>query len=83
VVSEKVAANEEIRATQLQLGLGDGRSLPFLCECDDVLCRSLVRLTAAEYAEARAVPSRRIVAEGHSHEGAVVARGAGYVIAEA
>ncbi len=83
MVSKKIAANEEIRETQVRLGLGDGRSLPFLCECDDVLCRSVVRLTAEVYAEARAVPSRQIVAEGHAFGGTIVSRGHGYMVAEA
>jgi hypothetical protein len=83
VVSEKVAANEEIRETQLRLGLGGAHLLPFLCECDDVRCRSLVRLSPHEYADARAVPSRQIVLEGHAYDGKIVARGSGYVVAEA
>ena len=48
-----------------------------------MLCRSLVRLRPEEYADARAVPSRRVVLEGHAYEGTIVARGSGYVIAEA
>jgi hypothetical protein len=83
VVSEKVAANEEIRATQIRLGLGGAESLPFLCECDDMGCRSLVRMSPEAYTGARAVPSRRIVAEGHSFEGAIVADGPGYAVVEA
>jgi hypothetical protein len=83
VVSEKVAANEEIRETQVRLGLGDGRSLPFLCECDDVSCRSLVRMTAQTYAETRAVPTRRIVADRHPCDGSIISRGPGYVVVEA
>jgi hypothetical protein len=83
VVSEKVAANEEIRATQVRLGLGGAHLLPFLCECEDVRCRSVVRLSPEEYADARSVPSRQIVLEGHAYEGTIVARGSGYVIAEA
>ena len=82
MVWEKVAANEEIREAQIRLGLGDGRSLPFLCECDDVLCRRVVRLTAEEYAETRAAQSRQIVSEGHSFVGTIVSRGPGYVVAE-
>ena len=83
MVSEKIAVNAEIRETQIRLGFRDGRSLPFLCECDDVLCRSVVRLTAEVYALARAAQSRRIVAEGHSYEGTIVSHGIGYVVAEA
>jgi hypothetical protein len=57
--------------------------LPFLCECEDVRCRSVVQLSPEEYADARSVPSRRIVSEGHAYAGTTVAHGSGYVIAEA
>jgi len=42
-----------------------------------------VLLTAEMYAEARAVPSRQIVAEGHAFDGTIVSRGHGYMVAEA
>ena len=83
VVSEKVAANEEIRETQLRLGLGGAvQPLPFLCECDDVRCRRLVRLPAEEYVSARAAPTRRIVADGHPHDGRIILSRRGYAIME-
>jgi hypothetical protein len=82
MVPEKVEANERIRATQRELGLGDGDRLPFLCECDDVGCRALIRLTSAEYAEARASSERYLVVEGHPYDGRIVQSGRGYVIAE-
>ena len=82
MVSEKVAVNEQIRETQVRLGLGGPQALPFLCECDDVRCRDLLRLTADEYAEARAGPSRRLVADGHSYSGRIIVSGSGYAIAE-
>jgi hypothetical protein len=83
VVSEKIAANEQIRETQVRLGFGGvAQPLPFLCECDDVRCRYLVRLKAEKYASARAAPTRRIVAEGHPYEGRIIVSGPGYVIAE-
>ena len=82
MVSEKVAANEEIRETQVRLGLGESRRLPFLCECADVECRDLLLLTPEEYAVARARPSRCIVAQGHPYEGRIIDRGPGYVITE-
>jgi hypothetical protein len=82
MLSEKVAANEEIRATQVELGVGDDGPLPFLCECDDVACRTVVRLTSAAYAEARASSGRCVVVEGHSYDGRVISAGEGYVVAE-
>ena len=83
MVSEKVAASEEIRETQIRHGLGGAQLLPFLCECEDVRCRSVVQLSPEEYADARSVPSRQIVLEGDAYEGTIVAHGSGYVIAEA
>jgi hypothetical protein len=82
VVPEKVAANGRIRATQIALGLGDEDLLPFLCECDDVRCRKVIRLSTADYAEARASSRRCVVVDGHPHLGRAVARGAGYLIVE-
>jgi hypothetical protein len=82
MVPEKVEANERIRATQRELGLGDGDRLPFLCECRDTACRALVRLTVAEYAEVRAAAERCLVVPGHPHTGRIVLSGPGYVIAE-
>jgi hypothetical protein len=80
VVPEKVYANEHIRRTQAELGLGDGDKLPFLCECDDVLCRTLVRLTVAEYGVARAAGDRCVVVDGHPYSGSVVFDGDGYAV---
>jgi hypothetical protein len=82
VLPEKVAANERIRETQADLGLGDGDRLPFLCECDDVRCRTLVRLTVAEYRGVRATAGRGVVIDGHPHNGRVVSSGPGYLVAE-
>jgi hypothetical protein len=82
VRQEKVAANERIRETQAELGLGDGDRLPFLCECEDVACRTLIRLTSAEYREVRAGPDRFVLVEGHPHEGRIVSGGEGYLVAE-
>jgi hypothetical protein len=77
----KVEANERIRATQVELGIDDGSSLPFLCECEDTACRAVIRLTATAYSEARAA-GRYIVAETHPGGGRVVASGEGYAVVE-
>ena len=82
VLAAKVEANDHIRKTQAGLGLGDDDRLPFLCECDDVTCRSLIRLTAAEYAEVRVSPNRFVVVEGHTYAGRAVMSGEGYVVVE-
>ena len=84
MVSLKVVANEQIRETQIRLGFADAtQPLPFLCECDDVRCRDLIRLRAEEYVSARAMPTRRIVAEGHADDGRIIVSGPGYAIIEA
>jgi hypothetical protein len=82
VVPQKVEANERIRRTQTELGLGAADRLPFLCECDDVLCRTLVRLTPVEYESARSSGDRCIVVRGHPYRGRVVLDGDGYAVIE-
>jgi hypothetical protein len=66
----------------MELGGGDGDRLPFVCECDDVSCRALIRLITAEYAEARAGADRCVVAASHPGTGRIVATGQGYVVME-
>jgi len=77
----KVEANERIRAAQEELGIDDGNRLPFLCECDDSACRTIVRVTAAEYVEARS-SGWYVVATGHPGARRVVAGGDGYAVVE-
>ena len=77
----KAAANEHIRAVQTQLEIDNGNVLPFLCECDDEACRTIIRLTAAAYSDARE-SGRFVVAEGHRSEGRVVDTGEGYAVVE-
>jgi hypothetical protein len=71
-------ANEEIRRVQLHLGL-DGR-MPFICECDDEACRTIVRLTAEEYEHVRAGGTLFVIASKHPTEGRIVERRDGYCI---
>jgi hypothetical protein len=82
VLQGKVEANEVLRAEQTRLGMPAAQPLPFLCECADVRCRAIIRLTADEYAEARATPTRCVCVEGHIYAGHVVAAGEGYVLTE-
>jgi hypothetical protein len=56
-------ANEELRAHADEWGM-DG-SLPAICECADVRCTAVVRLTPAEYEAVRAHPTRFINVPGH------------------
>jgi hypothetical protein len=57
-------ANEEIRGVREELEMVDGKT-PFLCECDDVHCRELVRLDLDEYEFIRSKPEWFMVARGH------------------
>ena len=77
----KVAANEEIRRAQIEIGVEADQPLPFLCECLDVGCRALVRLLPSTYAEVRA-EENCIVLGGHPFVGRVVREGDGYMIVE-
>jgi hypothetical protein len=56
-------ANERIEAATTGL---DGREpLPFVCECPETGCTTIVRLTAGEYATVRQDGARFCVAPGH------------------
>ena len=59
------AANE--RVNDFANGLDDieGTPLPFLCECPDVRCTAIVRLTKAEYEAIRRDPTRFATVPGH------------------
>ena len=77
----KVEANEHIRAKQAELGIDSGNRLPFLCECDDTRCRTIIRLPAADYDGARGA-GRYVVSHGHPATGRIVASGEGYAVVE-
>ena len=74
-------ANEEIRRTQVDLDLPD-RAVPFLCECDDEACRTVVRLTPDQYEHIRTNARHFLIADGHATDGRVVAEHKGYVVSE-
>jgi len=74
-------ANESVRAVQEDLGMPDGL-MPFLCECNDPQCRTIVRLTTVEYEEIRAEPTRFFLAPGHPSAGKVVAEHSNYTVAD-
>jgi hypothetical protein len=59
-------ANERLRQVVEELGVGaDGEPMPFLCECADPRCTTVVRLSVGEYEEVRASPVRFLNAHGH------------------
>jgi hypothetical protein len=76
-------ANERIRASAEAY---DAETVPFLCECADLSCRTVILLDLAEYEAIRASGRRFLNAPGHDepHEGAgrVVDRRPSYVVFE-
>jgi hypothetical protein len=67
------AANEEIHDKVVELGLTERRN-PYLCECEDERCTTIVLLMSAEYQAVRSSPRRFLLARGHqSPEDRVVA----------
>ena len=60
------AANEQIQETAHTLEAQE-QPAPYLCECDDTGCTTVVLLTAAEYEEVRGAPRRFVVAPGHEN----------------
>ena len=58
------AANERIAARRDELGLIDATT-PFLCECEDEACTTIVRLTVDEYRRVRARELTFLVVPGH------------------
>src|SRR5689334_717562 len=72
-------ANERIRAAERELDPPLER-VPYLCECDDVQCRELVRLTAPEYERIRADGATFAIIRGHSSDGEVVEEHEDYVV---
>jgi hypothetical protein len=81
VLPPKVEANERIHQTQAELGIGDSDRLPFLCECDDVRCHAIVRLTRREYQTVRSA-GRCLIAQGHAPAEKVAFEGNGYAVIE-
>jgi hypothetical protein len=76
-------ANERIARRAVVAGMD---KIPFLCECANERCTTILRLTIDEYEAVRAVGRRFFAAPGHeeSAEGyaTVVAQKDGYVVVE-
>jgi hypothetical protein len=79
------AANEQIRAKAAEYDEPMER-IPFLCECPDLECTTIVRLIPSEYEAVRANPKHFFTVAGHEQAekpvGSVVAREDGYVVVE-
>jgi hypothetical protein len=76
-------ANEKIRARADEAPL---ERVPFLCECPDPECVTILRLTLNEYEAVRAHPGHFFTAVGHEEAetpvGRVVSREGAYVVVE-
>ena len=59
------AANERIREFAASIDADDERLLPFLCECADLDCTTVVQLAAEEYEAVRQDPRRFVNAPEH------------------
>jgi uncharacterized protein YfaT (DUF1175 family) len=79
------AANEKIRAKAAEYDEPMDR-IPFLCECPDRDCTTIVRMNSSEYEAVRAHSNHFFTVTGHEKAeeplGEVVAREDGYVIVE-
>jgi hypothetical protein len=76
------AANEQIERSAKSLDLG-ALAVPFICECEDELCRHIVRLELSEYEAVRRDRLHFFVEPGHqSEEDRIVAERERYTIVE-
>ena len=60
-------ANERIQEKVVELGSPD-RTAPYLCECEEERCTTVVLLTAEEYEDVRSGSRQFVVAPGHQEE---------------
>ena len=58
-------SNEQLLAAAKELGFGPDELTPYLCECTDVACTTVVRLTKHDYEAVRTNSRRFINAPGH------------------
>jgi hypothetical protein len=76
-VAERVArndatfrdANEQISDVAESMQLKDDGLLPFICECADMSCTEIIRVTASEYEAVRQSPVLFMYARGHERNG--------------
>jgi hypothetical protein len=61
-------ANEKIAAEAVELVYPDQPS-PYLCECEDEACTTIVRLTMDEYENVRRGARQFLLARGHKDDG--------------
>ena len=73
-------ANEQIQEKVLELARPE--PAPYLCECEDPGCTTVVLLTATEYEDVRSGSRRFIVASGHEDAARVLDRRGGFTVVE-
>jgi hypothetical protein len=74
-------ANEKLEERRIELEL-DGTT-PFICECEEESCTTLVMLTGEEYEEIRSESNRFVLSPGHSFRmGEVVAENGRFMTVE-
>jgi hypothetical protein len=62
------AANDDIEAAAIEVGLPPEDWTPFICECSDAHCVQIVRLTLERYRHVRSNPRWFVHAIGHETE---------------
>jgi hypothetical protein len=72
-------ANEQIRAAERRLDPPLER-VPYICECDDVACSELIRLTAEEYERVREDGATFVIARDHPTQGNVIEQYEEYLV---
>ena len=77
------AANAQIREKALSLETDPGL-VPFLCECSNVRCTQIIRLSLDDYETARARLGAFLLIAGHDDRRVeqIIARTDGYVLVE-
>jgi len=74
-------ANETLEEEALELGFSQEERTPYLCECEDVRCTEVIRLTRAEYEAVRGDSRTFAVVPGHQEAGERVLRvEAGFIV---
>ena len=77
------AANEGIEGKTSELVLSEQQPTPYLCECEEERCTTIIRLTLGEYESVRAHPRRFLLAPGHeSPQDRVVSEGERFTVVE-
>lgn len=60
------AANEGIEGKASELELDERQRTPYLCECEEERCTTVILLTREEYESVRAHPRHFALASGHA-----------------